>query len=74
MFVRIIGFSVGFQGISVVNNLPVNAGDLGSICGPGRSARGGNGHRLQYSCLENPWTEEPGGLQSMAGHKESLES
>ena len=21
-----------------------------------------------------PWTEEPGGLQSMAGHKESLES
>ena len=20
---------------------------------------------LQYSCLENPWTEEPGGLQSM---------
>ena len=21
---------------------------------------------LQYSCLENPWTEKPGGLQSMA--------
>ena len=20
---------------------------------------------LQYSCSENPWTEEPGGLQSM---------
>ena len=20
---------------------------------------------LQYSCLENPWTEEPGGLQAM---------
>ena len=30
----------------------------------------GNGTPLQYSCLENPWTEEPGGLQSMA----SLES
>ena len=26
----------------------------------------GNGTPLQYSCLENPWTEEPGGLQSMA--------
>ena len=25
----------------------------------------GNGTPFQYSCLENPWTEEPGGLQSM---------
>ena len=25
----------------------------------------GSGTPLQYSCLENPWTEEPGGLQSM---------
>ena len=25
----------------------------------------GNGTLLQFSCLENPWTEEPGGLQSM---------
>ena len=24
----------------------------------------GNGTPLQYSCLENPWTEEPGRLQS----------
>ena len=24
----------------------------------------GNGNPLQYSCLENPWTEEPGRLQS----------
>ena len=24
-----------------------------------------NGNPLQYSCLEIPWTEEPGGLQSM---------
>ena len=27
--------------------------------------REGNGNPLQYSCLEIPWTEEPGGLQSM---------
>ena len=27
--------------------------------------REGNGTPLRYSCLENPWTEEPGGLQSM---------
>ena len=25
----------------------------------------GNGPPLQYSCLENPWMEELGGLQSM---------
>ena len=25
----------------------------------------GNGTPLQYSCLEIPWTQEPGGLQSM---------
>ena len=25
----------------------------------------GNGTPPQYSCLENPWTEEPGRLQSM---------
>ena len=25
----------------------------------------GNGTPLQYSCLKNPWTEEPGRLQSM---------
>ena len=28
-------------------------------------AREGNGTPLQYSCLENPWTEEPGRLQSV---------
>ena len=36
----------------------------------------GNGTPLQYSCLENPWMEEPGGLQSMGllrvGHAERL--
>ena len=28
----------------------------------------GNGNPLQYSCWEIPWTEEPGGLQSMELH------
>ena len=31
--------------------------------GGGRYPGGGCGNPLQYSCLENPWTEEPGGLQ-----------
>ena len=30
-----------------------NAGDLGSIPGSGRFPGEGNGHPLQYSCLEN---------------------
>ena len=29
----------------------------------------GNGNPLQYSCLLLPWTEEPGGLQSMGSLK-----
>ena len=49
-------------------NLPANAGDTenaGSIPGSGRHPGDGNGNPLQYSCLEIPWTEEPGGLQVM---------
>ena len=42
-----------------------NAGDPGLIPGSGRSPGEGNGTSLQYSCLENSRTEEPGGLQSI---------
>ena len=31
----------------------------------GRSPGEGNGNPLKYSFLEIPWTEKPGGLQSM---------
>ena len=31
----------------------------------GSSPGGGNGNPFQYSCMGNPWTEEPGGLQSL---------
>ena len=41
-------------GGSVVKNLPINAGYVGSITGSGRSSRVGNGNPLQYFCLENP--------------------
>ena len=40
---------------------------------PGTGEPGGlpssNGTPLQYSCLENPWMEEPGGLQSMGSQR-----
>ena len=29
----------------------------------------GNGSPLQYSCLKSPWTQEPGGLQSMGSRR-----
>ena len=42
-----------------------NAGALDSVPGSGRSPGEGNGYALQYSYLESPWTEGPGGLWSM---------
>ena len=38
----------------MVKNLPANAGDVGLICGSGRSPGGGHGDQLQYFCLGNP--------------------
>ena len=46
-----------------------NMGDLGSIPGSGRSPGERHGNPLQYSCLENPWTEEAGGLQFMGSQR-----
>ena len=42
----------------VIKNLPADLRDMGSILGSGRSAGGGNGNSLQYSCLENPIDRE----------------
>ena len=43
-----------FQNVSVVKNLPANAGDQGSIPGLGRLPGEGDGNPLQYSYLGNP--------------------
>ena len=51
-----------FSGGSVVKNPPANARDAGLIPGSGRSTGEGNGNSLQYSCMGNPWQEEPGKL------------
>ena len=42
-----------------------NVRDPGLIPESRRSPRKGKGYPPQYSCLEIPWTEESGGLQSM---------
>ena len=59
------GFSNASQVILVVKNLLANAGDTGSIHGSGRSPGGGHGNPLSTLAWRIPWTEEPGGLQSM---------
>ena len=49
-----------------------NAGDFrdgSSISGLGRSPEEEHGNPLQYSCLENLMTVEPGGLQSTGSHR-----
>ena len=47
-----------------------NARDVDSISGLERVPGKTNGNPFQYSCWEIPWTEEPGGLQSI-GSQES---
>ena len=56
------------QAVPVVKKLSANLGDkrdAGSVPGLGKSAGGRCGNPLQYSCLENPMTEEPDGLWSI---------
>ena len=60
---------LGFPGGSDGKESACNAGDPGSIPGSGRSPGEGNGNSLQYSRLENPTAEEPGGLQSIGAQK-----
>ena len=56
------------QVVLVVKNPPANAGDIrdaGSIPGLGRSPGGGDGSPTSIHAWRIPWTEEPGGLQSI---------
>ena len=59
-------FSGGSDGKASVYNV----GDLGLIPRSGRFPGEGNGYPHQYSCLENPWIEEPGAGYCPWGHKE----
>ena len=58
---------MGFPGGTMVKKLSANTGvskDMDLILGSGRPPRVVNGNPLQYSCLKNSWTDEPGRLQS----------
>ena len=52
----------------MVKNLPANARDIkdaGLIPGSGRSPGGGHAIHSNILAWRTPWTEEPGGLQSI---------
>ena len=52
----------------VVKDLAANAGDtsgVGSVPGSGRSPAEGNGTHSSILAWRIPWTEDPGGLQSL---------
>ena len=49
----------------MVKNLPVMWRPRFNPWGSRRSPGEGNGYPLLYSCLEIPWTQGPGRLQSM---------
>ena len=53
----------------MVKNPPASAGDVGSIPGSGRSPEKEMASHSSILAWEVPWTEEPGGLQSMGSQK-----
>ena len=58
----------------VVKNLPGNAGDIresGLIPGSGRSPEEGTATHSSILAWRIPWTEEPGGLQSIGSLPQS---
>ena len=56
---------MGLPGGSDSKESACHVGELGLMPGSGRSAGGGHGNPLQYSCLGSPMDRGPGGLQSM---------
>ena len=61
---------MGFTGGSDDKEFSCSVGELGSVPGLGRSPRGGHGNLASvFLPGESPWTEEPGGLQSMGSQR-----
>ena len=54
---------------SVVKSPLASTRDMGLIPGSGGYPREGNGNPLPYSCMKEPMTEEPDGLQSMGSQR-----
>ena len=59
----------GFPGGSVVKNLPASAGDTGSIPGQEDPLEKEMATHSSTLSWRSPWTEEPGGQQSMGSQR-----
>ena len=58
------------RGGLVIKNPPVSAGDVGSTPGLGRYLEKEMATHSSILAWEIPWTEEPGGLQSMGSQSQ----
>ena len=61
--------TLGFPGALVIKNPPAIAWDQGSILGSGRSPEEGMATHSSILACRIPWTEGPGGLQSMGSQR-----
>ena len=69
---HVLDTEMGFPGITVVKHPPTNAGDardVGSIPGSGRSPGEGNATYSSILAWKIPWSEEPGGPESMGSQR-----
>ena len=72
--INIYTLTRGFPGGSDGKASACNAGEPGSIPGLGRSPGGGMATHSSIFAWEIPWTEEPGGLQSMGSQKNQTQT
>ena len=63
------GKKVGFPGGSVSKKYVCKVGDQGSIIGLGQSLEKGMATHSSILTWRIPWTEEPGGLQSLGSQR-----
>ena len=57
----------------MVKNLPVSAGDVGSVPGLEDSLEKEMATHSSVLAWRIPWIEEPGGLQSVGSHKSQIQ-
>ena len=60
-----------FPGGTSGENQPANAGNMGPIPGSGRSLEKEMATHSSILAWRTPWTEEPGGLQSMGSQSQT---
>ena len=66
---KVISVIMGFPGGPDGKETTYNARDLNSVPGLGRSPGGGHGTHSSILAWRIPWTEEPGGLQSVGSQR-----